>query len=132
MLAGPARVEAQVELTADRDYRVQVGTDLEVGLKNVEFASGWRAAGDDLIVSLAVTNTGAEPLYLQAYVTAPGISQHRRPYATLDAGRTAVRTFRLEGGASILAGRRIHVGVTERGGSARLNRVLDIPALLEN
>ncbi len=132
MLAGPARVEAQVQLTADRDYRLVISTDLEVGLKNVEFASGWRVAGDDLIVSLAVTNTGAEPLYLQAYVSAPGISQHRRPFATLDAGQTAVRTFRLEGGANILAGSRIHLGVTERGGSARLNRVLDIPALLEN
>ncbi len=132
MLAGPARVNAQVKLTADRDYRLQVGTDLEVGLKNVAFASGWRAAGDDLIVSLAVTNTGTEPLYLQAYVSAPGIRQHRRPFATLDAGQTAVRTFRLERGASILAGSRIHLGITERGGSARLNRVLDIPALLEN
>ena len=91
------RTRIEDQLTADRDYRIVISTDLEVGLKNVEFASGWRVAGDDLIVSLAVTNTGAEPLYLQAYVSAPGSSQHRRPYATLDAGRTAVRTFRREG-----------------------------------
>jgi hypothetical protein len=45
-------------------------------------------------------------------------------------GATAIKTFRLPGSAD-LGGRRIRVGVAERGGTAQLNRLLTVPTLIE-
>lgn len=136
-LTGPATVEAEVELTADRDYRFRVIEELEVGLDNIAFSAHWRAvpgedgATRDLIVTQHITNTGNRPVSLSAYVSGPGISRQRRPIASLEPNLTAVRTFHIPDGARLLAGTQLRVGVTEQGGTVRLNRVLDIPARLD-
>ncbi|MFB3137825.1 MAG: hypothetical protein ACE10B_01215, partial [Phycisphaerales bacterium] len=53
----------------------------------------------------------------------------RRAITALEPGKTAVRTFRLTNGVVLLAGRQVRLGVIERDGNARLNRVLEIPPL---
>jgi hypothetical protein len=49
--------------------------------------------------------------------------------ADLAPGQTATRTFRIDGGAALLAGKQLRIGVAERGGIARLNQVIQIPRL---
>ncbi len=129
-ITGPALVEADIDFAADGEYRIRAQAALEIGIDSIEFAAHWRAEGRDLIVTQIVTNVGEKPLELQGYVSAPDIAQQRRPFAVIAPGRSAVRNFTLVDGVRLLAGRRIHVGVSEKDGTARLNHVLDIPAKL--
>ncbi|MHC4217901.1 MAG: hypothetical protein ACYSU7_05530, partial [Planctomycetota bacterium] len=131
---GGARIEGDVELTADRPYRLRVHTNLTIGLENIEFAAHWQVARndrtgiDDLIVTQTITNNGRGPAVLYAYVSAPGLSRQRHAIGTLPPGEKTVRTFRLPDGARLLSGRRIRVGVID-GDGARLNRIMEIPGL---
>ncbi len=134
VLTGRASLEAHVELAADREYRLRARLDMEIGMRDVEFAAHWRLAGgdgtdaDDLIIEQHVTNTGDEVLNLVAYLSGPGIARQRRAVGGLQPGQTAMRSFRVTGGALLLAGTDVHIGVIEQGG-ARLNRVLSIPQI---
>ena len=60
---------------------------------------------------------------------APGVRKSRRFVQNLMPGATAIKTFRLPG-AQALAGRKIRVGVSERRGTAQLNRLLTVPTLI--
>ncbi len=134
-LPGHTRVEAVVEMTADRDYRLQVHADLEVGMMGIEFSAQWHVAknnhgeSDDLIITQHVTNRGNQPVNLDAFVLSEAAIRLRRAITALEPGKTAVRTFRLTNGVVLLAGRQVRLGVIERDGTARLNRVLEIPPL---
>ncbi len=129
VLTGPTFAEAQVDLVADREYRLKVRVPLEVGIKDVEFIAYWRldaVNSADLLINQSVTNTGDRPLSLTAYVSAPGVSRQHRSLGHLQPNQTATRTFRLLGGATTLAGRTVRLGVIDESG-ARLNRALKIP-----
>ena len=133
LLTGVAFAEAEVDLTADREYRLRVLAPLEVGVQGLEFAAHWRIADDrgdsaDLIITETVTNTSDQRVNLTAYVSAPGLSRQRRSIGGLGPGQTAVRSFRLADGQRLMSGRRVHLGVIAESG-ARLNRVLEIPEL---
>jgi hypothetical protein len=128
VMTGPTFAEAQVDLVADRAYRLDVRTPLEVGMKGVEFIASWRlddVNSADLLIDQSVTNTGNQPLTLTAYVSAPGMSRQRRSMGRLQPNQTATRTFRLRDGATMLAGRTVRLGVIDASG-ARLNRALEI------
>ncbi|MHC4209573.1 MAG: hypothetical protein ACYSWT_07645 [Planctomycetota bacterium] len=133
---GGARIEGEVELIADRPYRLRVHANLNVGLENIEFAAHWRVdrnertGTDDLIVTQTITNNGPRPVALYAYVSAPGMSRQRHPVGNLTPGQKTVQTFRLPDGARLLAGKRIRVGVIDDDG-VRLNRIMAIPSLTE-
>ncbi|MHC4785811.1 MAG: hypothetical protein ACYTE6_07575, partial [Planctomycetota bacterium] len=119
---GGARIEGEVELIADRPYRLRVHANLNVGLENIEFAAHWRVdrnertGTDDLIVTQTITNNGPRPVALYAYVSAPGMSRQRHPVGNLTPGQKTVQTFRLPDGARLLAGKRIRVGVIDDDG----------------
>lgn len=132
IIAGRRSVQADITLVANRTYSMRIESEIEVGLKNIELAASWtvvenpRTGETDLVLTQAVTNRGQQPMNLELYVLAPGISQHRRVIPGLPAGDTAVRSFRIPGGAAILAGKQVRVGVSERDGNTRLNRLLTI------
>lgn len=132
ILAGHKPLEADIALNADRAYKLQVKTDVEVGLKNIDLVSTWAIAHnvqtgqDDLVISNVVTNKGGTTINLDVFLLAEGVSQNRRTIARLGAGSTAVRAFRIPNGAAILGGKQVRVGVAERDGVTRLNRVLAI------
>ena len=131
LLTGVAFAEAEVELIADREYRLRLLAPLEVGLRDLEFTAHWRIADDraestDLVITETVTNTGTRTVNLTAYVSAPGLSPQRRSISGLGPGETAVRSFRLADGKRLLSGRRVRLGVIAQDG-ARLNRELEIP-----
>ena len=135
LITGVSFAEADVELTADREYRFRVRARLEVGVRDLEFTAHWhraldRAGSGDLIITETVTNTGNRTVNLTAYVSAPGLSRQRRRIGDLGPGQTAVRSFRLADGERLLSGRRVHLGVITQDG-ARLNRVLEIPVLVD-
>ena len=126
--------EAHIELTADRDYRLRPLTDMEIGMRDVEFSAHWRLAGgddakaDDLIINQSVTNTGPEVLNLVVYLSGPGIARRRHTIGGLLPNQTITRSFRVPDGALLLAGKDVRLGVIEQGG-ARMNRVLSIPEI---
>ena len=131
-LSGHSRVEAEIDLTADREYRIRVHADLDVRLESIELEARWRRAPnprggpDDLVITQHVTNTGDGLLNLDVFVSAPGIGRHSEAIVALEPNQTTVRTFRLENAADRMAGRRLRYGVTERDGTGRLNRLLEI------
>lgn len=129
-ITGPAVIEVEIDLVADAERRLRALAEVEIGMQHVEFAAHWRLDGPegDLVISQQVTNTGDEPLNLVAYVSAPQLPRQRRPIGVVEPGRSATRTFLVPGGARLLAGKDVHVGIIETGG-ARLNRVLSISAI---
>ncbi len=84
---------------------------------------------DDLIITQYVTNRDNQPVNLDAFVSGEAVTRLRRAITALEPGQTVVRTFRLTNGPVLLAGRQVRLGVIERDGTGRLNRVLEIPPL---
>ncbi len=129
-VTGPAALEADVILTGNGDRRLRVLVNVEAGVQGLEFAASWRldppGGGSDLVIDQSITNTTDQALSLVAYVTAPDIGRLQQAIGTLPPGQTALRSFRLRGGARILPGRDVRLGVIEQSG-ARLNRSLEIP-----
>ena len=133
LLAGIERVDASVTMLADQPYELEMSTSLEIGLENIEFSARWQVIEDetgerDLVITLVVSNRGETPVRLAAFVIAPEMTLMRRPVGELAPYSTAVRAFRIDGGATRLAGREVRVGLTELNGAARLNKLVQIPA----
>jgi hypothetical protein len=133
--SGPKTILATVAVQADRDHAFSIPIDVEVGLDDFTATTIWNAAPNlqsrelDLIITQVVTNRSTRLLTLDAYVVGEGLNLRRRTIADLAPGQTATRTFRIDGGAALLAGKQLRIGVAERQGVARLNHILDIPAL---
>jgi hypothetical protein len=134
--AGVQRVEAEVELSSEREHRVRLQTEVEVGWHDLEIDAHWRTARNaetgtmDLIIVQRVTNQGDKVVNLDAFVRAPGLRQHRRIIAALGPGMTATKTFHVAEGARLLAGRDVRVVIAEHDGTAQLSRILHIPAVV--
>ena len=124
---------ALISLNADQPYSTTVELGLDVGLRDIDLAASWTIEHNpntgrlDLIVTQAVTNHRDRPVHLDVYLLADGVGQNRRVIAALGSGETAVRLFRIPDGAAMLAGRQVRVGVAERDGLTRLNKLLSIP-----
>lgn len=135
ILAGPKQIEASIELMAEQKHSLRVRAALEVGLENIQVTPAWSLARNaetgelDLIVTQYITNSGDQIMQLDAFLSAPGVSQRRRPIAGLAPGETVARIFQIQNGAALLSGKRIRCGVSDRDGAARLNQALDIPVL---
>ncbi|MHC5022763.1 MAG: hypothetical protein ACYTGG_02465 [Planctomycetota bacterium] len=135
-LSGRKTILARIELIADRDYSFEASTEIELGLRHVDFAATWRAARNlqtgrlDLVVTETVSNRGDRTMSLDLFLLGPDISRQRRPVAALLPGGTVIRTFRIDDGVARLAGRTLRVGVSDRLGAGRLNRELTIPTTL--
>ena len=132
IIAGAKSIACVATLNADQAYAIELNLDLRAGLQNIDLKASWTAdrngqTGElDLLVTQAVTNHGQKPVHLDMYVLGDDIGQLRRTIAGLGPGETAVRTFRVPNGATLLGGKQIRVGVSERDSSVRLNRLLTI------
>ena len=133
--SGRKTILADLAVQADRDHAFSVPIEVEVGLEDFAVTTVWNMAPNlqsralDLIITQVVTNRSQRLLTLDVYVVGEGMSLRRRTIAELAPGQTATRTFRIDGGAALMAGKLLRIGVAERGGIARLNQVIDIPAL---
>ena len=133
VLAGRKVIKAEASLNADRDYKLQLQTTVEVGLPDIEFSATWGQAinvqtgENNLVITHIVTNTGQRILHLDVFVMAPNISIKRRKLPPLGPGERAVRMFNLGRSGAFTSTRQIRVGVEERNGSIRLSRLIGIP-----
>ncbi len=133
MTAGMKRIEAEVSLSAENEYFLQLSDEVEVGLKTLKCTPVWRTALNprtgrtDLVVGLTILNRGPRPVNLDVYLFAPEFPRLHKLIGGLRPGDTAIRSFYLDDGARRLSGSEIGVGVQERDGDARLNFSLDIP-----
>jgi hypothetical protein len=133
ILAGGKTIAADITLNADRLHRLTMDLGIEVGLKNIGVSTTWTAwrnpatGVDDLIISPAITNHSTHAVNLDIDVLAEGVNQMRRTIGGLQPGQTQTRTLRIPNGMALLAGKQVRVGVAQRDGVARLNRIIVIP-----
>ncbi|MCZ6836740.1 MAG: hypothetical protein O7G85_13265, partial [Planctomycetota bacterium] len=133
VLGGPKTIKTRAIISADHDYTLDLQTKVEVGLLNVKFTASWgqaisvQSGQRNLIVTQTVTNTGSDVINLDVFIMAPDIQFHRRRLPPLSPGESATRRFNLGQSASPATAMQIRVGVEERDGSARLNRLMTIP-----
>lgn len=132
ILAGHKIITAEISINADRLHTLRMDLEIDVGLKDIELNATWTALRnpqtgvDDLLISPAITNRMTRPVNLDVDLLAEGVSQMRRTIAGLQPGQTQTRTFRIPNGVALLAGKQIRLGVAQRDGVARLNRVITI------
>ncbi len=84
------------------------------------------------MITQYVTNNTQQAIAFKAYLRAPGVGHQSRALGSLAPGEMAVRSFRIHDGAALLAGKQVRVGVTESGGVAQLNKVIEIPGALRD
>jgi hypothetical protein len=128
--AGPQPFVVEVSLDAVERYPTMLLHDvIEIGLPNVQIAPSYRidpgATGDDLTVTLLVTNVGDQPVTLRAFAGAPRFPRREAPVSDLQPNQTTLKRFRFPGGGS-LRGENVRVGVVETDGYGRLNKTLRI------
>ena len=117
---------------------MRIDSDFEVGLKYLNVQPIWKLQANengemnDIVISAYVTNIGDKTLNLEAFIKAPNFSRQKRTISRLDPGETVIKSFHLEDGVTLLAGEKVYIGVEELDGSARLNRVVEIPNLTNN
>ncbi len=142
IITGRKKLRAQIELSADSNYKLELETEIGIGIKDVDLSATWHvvrnleSGEDDLVITQYILNTGdpargGRPINADAFVVAPNVRQDRRLIMGLGPGELAVRTFHIPGGARSLAGRSVRVGLTSRDSPARLNLLLHIPPLGE-
>jgi hypothetical protein len=135
VVSGEKELVADIQLSAERSYRLRAATSFHVGWRAVELHASWAVTRNavtgerDLVITQIVTNRGDRAMNLDAFVHAPGTGQKRRIIAALQPGATITRAFPIRDGAARLSGRRIRYGVSERDGVAQLNRMLELPDL---
>lgn len=133
--AGRKNIEAVIDLNGGAEYALRVRATLEVGLDNLQCSASWRlnvneqTGRRDLVVSVFATNMGARDANLDVVIRGPQTTIKQPLASGLPPGQSATRTFRVEGGAALLSGETLLVGVAERDGVARYNIALDIPVL---
>lgn len=133
VLAGKKTIKARATINADQEYTLEMQTNATVGLPNVEFSASWGQAlnvqtgQNDLVITQVITNTGDSVLNLDVFVMAPNYSLRRRRLPPLSPGESVVKLFNLGHSNSIVSAQQIRVGVEERNGTMRLNRMLTIP-----
>lgn len=132
-VAGRKTLTAEVDFVADRRYRVQLWTPLELGLPDVEFdasltfeASSDPAAAPDALVTCLITNTGDAPRSLYVFANLFDHPRQERVVARLEPGESVVRRFRFETARDELLDYPLRTGIRETNGPAILNKRLDL------
>ncbi len=131
-LAGEKIVSGSLELDADRSYRIEVATPLEIGLPDIDYHPTLSVeprddGTTDVVLTALVTNRGEEPRSLYAFAIAPGRPSQQRIVARLQPQQTTVKRFRFAAAAAELSGQSIRAGLREMDGPAMLNQKLDVP-----
>ncbi|MEM7624888.1 MAG: hypothetical protein AAF333_04590 [Planctomycetota bacterium] len=127
-VAGPKRLTADIEFTADRRYNVEIAAPMVLGLEGVRFEPslaiepGKVAGTVDAAVTCIITNTGQQELSLNVFANLPGQARKERLIPRLEPGQAVIRQFRFVDAAPALAESDIRLGVRETNGPAVLNK----------
>lgn len=131
-VAGPKRLTAAIEFTADRRYAIEIAAPMVLGLEGVRFEPslsiepGKVPGTVDAAVTCIVTNTGREELSLNVFANLPGQARKERLIPRLEPGQAVIRQFRFVDAASALSENDIRLGVRETNGPAVLNKRVGI------
>ncbi|MFA9476928.1 hypothetical protein ACERK3_01345 [Phycisphaerales bacterium AB-hyl4] len=132
-VAGPKRLEARFDFTADRQYEVDMGAPMELGLSDVAFDAtltiepGDQEGKFDAVATCILTNTGEAVLALYVFANLRDHPRQERIVARLAPGESVVRRFRFQGvNEGMEEGRPVRVGVREANGPAILNQLLQM------
>jgi hypothetical protein len=134
--AGGHELTTKLEWIAGESYSTTLPLRMKVDWSEVDVRSSWRFARSvetgriDVVVSVSVTNRGANSLDLEAFALARDYTQTRRPILKLGPGETAMRVFQFADGARRLSGLGLIAGVSEMDGERRLTEQLTVPPLL--
>ena len=126
-VAGNKTLTAEVDFVADRRYRVQLWTPLELGLPDVEFDASltFESAGDAVVTCL-ITNTGDAPRSLYVFANLFDHPRQERVVARIEPGESVIRRFRFEAARDELLDYPLRTGIRETNGPAILNKRLDL------
>ena len=131
-LAGEKVVKAVAEFDTDKRYKVEVTTEMEIGVKDLVFhpslrIEGGNGTGGDIVITHLVTNDGELSQTLVAYAWIRDHPRQERVIGRLGPGETAIKVFRFSGAAARLSGTSARVGVRQKDGPIVLNKKLEIP-----
>ncbi len=128
--AGDKRLAARFEFTADRDYVVDLGAPMGVGLEDVRLEASLyidrttHPGQADVVVTCILTNVGDTDQSLNVFVSLIGHPYRERIIPRLEPGQAAIRTFRFENAGPAAANNTLLCGVRETNGPAVLNKHL--------
>lgn len=134
--AGTETITALIQGNATEPFRATIEAPLKLGSPSIKLDPEWRLARSiesgsvDVVLTLRVSNTGTEPLDVEAFAVADGYTQSRKPISALQPGAVAVRVFHFSGGARRLSGRDIRAGIHDQTIDARTLIRVPIPPLL--
>jgi hypothetical protein len=122
---GDAPLEFEFILRTQPLRRFAVTRSLHVGPEGLDIEVTTRMAGEELLVSLTMTNhTDKDQLY-DCMIFPPGGRQYQRRQVTIPAGETIKRLFPWADGQSLL-GQRMLLRAVELNGDRVLNQLVDI------
>jgi len=130
--AGPKKLVADFDFTADRQYTVQLAAPMELGLKGVSLDPTLTLDKDpqtgvvDAVVTLQVTNHGKEAKSLFAFANLYGRRREQRLIQELTPGLSTIRRIRFQDVGELLQEHDIRVGLREAEGEAVINKILSL------
>ncbi|MEM1097211.1 MAG: hypothetical protein AAGH92_00345 [Planctomycetota bacterium] len=128
--AGDKRLSARFEFTADRDYVVDMGAPMGLGLEDVRLEASLfvdritNPGQADIVVTCILTNVGDNDQSLNVFVSMAGFPFREGIIPRLEPGQAAIRRFRFENAGPAAAANPILCGVRETNGPAVLNKHL--------
>ncbi len=129
-VAGPNKLTARFDFTADREMTIDMSLPIEVGLKDVKFNAtialipGEVPGTQNASAAAVVTNTGTKVLSLYVFANLRGHPIQERIISNLEPGQTAVRRFRFQDAGQALHDGAMRVAVREVNGPRILNQRL--------
>lgn len=129
-VAGPKRLIARFDFTADQRHVVDMATPLEVGLSQVDFNAtiaveqGSEQGTQDAVLACVITNTSDETMALYVFANLAGHPRQERIIAQLEPGQSVVRRFRFRNVGDKLLTTPVRTGVREANGPAMLNQLI--------
>lgn len=124
--AGRKVLLAELQIEANRQYRVRLPVWFELGLNGVEVATFAQRTGRQVVVRQTVTNHTTEVLHFYSYLAPADRERLNRVIANLQPGQTVTRDYVLDD-AGGLSGRKMRIGLREVGGTRVWNRLLEVP-----
>jgi len=131
-IAGTKKLTAHFDFMVNQRYVVGLTAPMDLGLKHIRsdatlaIEPNAQTGGQDAVVTQLITNTGSEPVSLQAFAQLVGFPRQERLISGLKPGQSVVRRFRFTEAAEEARDKGVRVGLRESGGPAVLNRLLHI------
>lgn len=126
------RLLANFDFSTDQPYTVQLTTDVELGLPDIDMDASLliepdpHSARQDVVVTQLITYKGQDPQSFYVYANLPGFPRQERLIPQMMPGQSVVRKFRFPDAAAKLQSSNVRVGIRQANGPAMLNHILSL------